>query len=60
METGDVSNNVIQDDDIIELNLGGCKSIATKRSTLCLAEGSMFSSMFSGRWNDRLELDKGK
>ena len=37
-------------DDIIEFNAGG-KIITTKRSTLTIAEGSLFSRMFSADWD---------
>jgi hypothetical protein len=47
----------VSDNDIIELNVGGHK-LTTKRSTLCQVEGSLFASMFSGRWEDSLERDK--
>ena len=36
----------VNDDDIINLNVGG-KKITTKRSTLCQVEGSLLASMFS-------------
>jgi len=48
----------IKDDDIIEINVGYEMILGSKRSTLCLAEGSMFSNMFSGRWDDALTRDK--
>jgi len=48
----------IKDDDIIEINVGCEMILGSKRSTLCLAEGSMFSNMFSGRWDDALTRDK--
>ena len=47
----------VKDNDIIQLNVGAQK-MTTKRSTLCQVEGSLLSSMFSGRWEDRLERDK--
>ncbi|CAB4017449.1 Chaperone dnaK2 [Paramuricea clavata] len=47
----------VNDNDIIELNVGGHK-LTTKRSTLCQVEGSLLASMFSGRWEDSLERDK--
>ncbi len=48
---------VVSDDDIINLNVGGTK-ITTKRSTLCQVKGSLFSSMFSGRWETSLARDE--
>ncbi len=48
---------VVSDDDIINLNVGGTK-MTTKRSTLCQVEGSLFSSMFSGRWETSLVRDE--
>ena len=47
----------VNDNDIIELNVGGHK-LTTKRSTLCQVEGSLLASMFSGRWEDSLERDQ--
>ncbi len=47
---------VVSDDDIINLNVGGTK-MTTKRSTLCQVKGSLFSSMFSGRWDTSLARD---
>ncbi|OEU11365.1 hypothetical protein FRACYDRAFT_228067 [Fragilariopsis cylindrus CCMP1102] len=45
------------DDVIIEINAGG-KVISALRSTLCLvAPDTMFSYMFSGRWDDSLTRD---
>ena len=49
----------ISDDDIIAINAGGRMIQATRR-TLCLAEGSKFSDMFSGDQDDALNRDKGK
>ena len=48
---------VVNDDDIIDLNVGGQK-LSTTRSTLCQVEGSFLASMFSGRWEDGLKLDE--
>ncbi len=48
---------VVSDDDIINLNVGGTK-MTTKRSTLCQVKGSLFSSMFSGRWETSLARDE--
>ena len=53
-------SRTVQDDDIIKINVGYELIIGAKRSTLCLAEGSMFSNMFSGRWDDALTRDEGK
>ncbi len=47
----------VNDNDIIHLNVGG-KKLTTKRSTLCQVEGSLLSTMFSGRWEDSLERDQ--
>jgi hypothetical protein len=47
----------VNDDDIIDLNVGGQK-LTTTRSTLCQVEGSLLASMFSGRWEDGLKRDK--
>lgn len=52
-----VAKNNIQDEDIIEINAGGKFTISTTRSTLCLAEGSVFANMFSGRWEQSLKRD---
>ena len=41
------------DDDIIEINAGG-KMISARRSTLTLAPDTMFTFMFSGRWEESL------
>ena len=47
----------VSDDDIISLNVGGQK-FTTTRSTLCQVEGSLLSTMFSGRWEDGLKRDQ--
>ena len=47
----------VSDDDIISLNVGGQK-FTTTRSTLCQVEGSLLTSMFSGRWEDSLKRDQ--
>ena len=47
----------VSDNDIINLNVGGTK-MTTKRSTLCQINGSLLSSMFSGRWETSLERDE--
>ena len=44
----------VSGDDIISLNVGGQK-FTTTRSTLCQVEGSLLSTMFSGRWEDSLK-----
>ena len=49
----------IQDDDIIEINIGYEAIIGVKRGTLCLAKGSKFSNMFSGKCDENLIRDKG-
>jgi len=43
--------------DILKLNVGGIKTVAVQRSTLCAIEGSMLASSFSGRWDDSLPKD---
>ena len=47
----------VSDDDIISLNVGG-QRFTTTRSTLCQVEGSLLSTMFSGRWEDSLKRDQ--
>ena len=47
----------VSGDDIISLNVGGQK-FTTTRSTLCQVEGSLLSTMFSGRWEDGLQRDQ--
>ena len=47
----------VSGDDIISLNVGGQK-FTTTRSTLCQVEGSLLSTMFSGRWEDSLKRDQ--
>ena len=47
----------VNDDDLIDLNVGGTK-LTTTRSTLCQVEGSLLASMFSGRWEDNIKRDK--
>ena len=47
----------VSDDDIISLNVGGQK-FTTTRSTLCQVEGSLLSTMFSGRWEDSLKRNQ--
>ena len=47
----------VNDDDLIDLNVGGTK-LTTTRSTLCQIEGSLLASMFSGRWEDNIKRDK--
>jgi hypothetical protein len=46
----------ISDDDIIEINAGG-KIIEALRSTLTLAPDTMFTFMFSGRWEESMKRD---
>ena len=46
----------VSDDDIIEIDVGG-KVIRALRSTLCLAPDTMFTYMFSGRWEESLKRD---
>ena len=47
----------VSDDDIIHLNVGGQK-FSTTRATLCQVEGSLFATMFNGRWEDSVKRDK--
>jgi hypothetical protein len=49
--------DVVEDDDIIYLNVGG-ETMACNRSTLCQVEGSFLASMFSGRWENQQKKDK--
>ena len=52
-----VADANISNDDIIVINAGG-KIISALRSTLCLvAPDTMFSYMFSGRWEESLKRD---
>jgi len=44
--------------DILKLNVGGLKTLAVQRSTLCAIEGSMLASSFSGRWDSSLPRDE--
>ena len=45
------------DDDIVEINVGGQLFLQVLRSTLCLPSDTMFSFMFSGRWEGSLIRD---
>lgn len=42
--------------DVLEINAGG-KVFAMRRSTLCLAEGSVIAALFSGNWDDGQHRD---
>ena len=44
------------DDDILEINAGG-KIIAAKRATLTQLEGTRLETLFSGRWDKKLQRD---
>lgn len=44
------------DDEVLELNVGG-HVFTTRRSTLCLYEGSYLANLFSGRWESCIERD---
>jgi len=44
-------------DEVIRLNIGGERNVDVKRSTLCQCEGSLLSTMFSGRWDTALNRD---
>ncbi|XP_028411069.1 uncharacterized protein LOC114533673 [Dendronephthya gigantea] len=57
---GNESGGTVTDNDndpIINLNVGG-KTFTTRKSTLCQVEGSLFATMFSGRWEDSVERDQ--
>ncbi|CAE8581170.1 unnamed protein product [Polarella glacialis] len=41
-------------DDVLSLNIGGEKTVAVQRSTLCIVSNSMLASSFSGRWDKAL------
>jgi len=57
-EVASANNKTSNDNDIIEINAGGI-IITALRSTLCLvAFDTMFSYMFSGRWDESLARDK--
>jgi len=43
---------------LIGLNFRGEKTLMVKRSLLCQLEGSMLATMFSGRYEDKLDYDK--
>jgi hypothetical protein len=43
--------------ELVYLNVGG-EHITTSRETLCAVEPSLLASMFSGRWEDAMTLDK--
>mmetsp|Transcript_115442 Transcript_115442/g.337619 ORF Transcript_115442/g.337619 Transcript_115442/m.337619 type:complete len:393 (+) Transcript_115442:65-1243(+) len=45
-------------DDVLQLNVGGEKTVAVQRRTLCVVEDSMLASSFSGRWDDSLLRDE--
>ena len=47
----------VNDDDLIDLNIGGTK-LTTTRSTLCQVQDSLLAAMFSGRWEDNIKRDK--
>ena len=47
----------VNDDDLIDLNVGGTK-LTTTRSTLCQVQDSLLATMFSGRWEDNIKRDK--
>lgn len=44
--------------DVLQLNVGGFTRLCYLRSTLTVVDGSMFSAMFSGRWDKQLARDK--
>jgi len=43
-------------EDVLDINAGG-QVFSVSRATLCLAEGSVFAAMFSGRWENGLTRD---
>jgi len=45
------------DDDIIELNVGGTHFTVYRSTLLQAPEGTMFNAMFSGRWDESLTKD---
>ena len=47
----------VNDDDLIDLNVGGTK-FTTTGSTLCQVQDSLLAAMFSGRWEDNIKRDK--
>ena len=55
-ERGIMGGMAADPSDIIEINAGG-EIIQSHRRTLCIAEGSMFSNLFSGRWDDSCARD---
>jgi len=50
-------DKVVRDNDIIHLNVGGMKH-SVKRSTVTQVQGSLLASMFSGRWDNKLDRDE--
>ena len=46
----------VADDNIVEINAGG-KIIAAKRGTLTQLKGTRLESLFSGRWDKKLQRD---
>ncbi|KAL7546934.1 hypothetical protein ACHAWF_010264 [Thalassiosira exigua] len=49
-------NEYAADDDLVEINAGG-KVITAKRCTLTQLKGTMLESLFSGRWDKKLQRD---
>ena len=47
----------VDDGEIIDINVGGELIIQANRGTLCQVEGSLFSSIFSGRWEGSVQRD---
>jgi len=45
------------EDEVLTLNVGG-ELLTTRRSTLCLYEGSYLANIFSGRWESCIERDR--
>ncbi|KAL7524769.1 hypothetical protein ACHAWF_001078, partial [Thalassiosira exigua] len=57
LETAQANGNEhAADDDLVEINAGG-KVITAKRCTLTQLKGTMLQSLFSGRWDKRLQRD---
>eukprot|EP00927_Polykrikos_kofoidii_P028899 TRINITY_DN25096_c0_g1_i1.p1 TRINITY_DN25096_c0_g1~~TRINITY_DN25096_c0_g1_i1.p1 ORF type:complete len:466 (+),score=56.56 TRINITY_DN25096_c0_g1_i1:122-1519(+) len=44
------------DDEVLTVNVGG-QLFSTRRSTLCVYEGSYLANLFSGRWEGSIERD---